>query len=106
MTLAELERDYILMTMDHFRWHRGKAAAALGIHVKTLATKLKEYQLPIPEPQGLAAEFREVQGEGAGEGRSEWRDMVRGDSSCPGEPSASREGAVRDASRRLSYRPE
>jgi transcriptional regulator with PAS, ATPase and Fis domain len=40
LTLAEMERDYIEAVLKQHRGHRGKAAKALGIDVKTLYNKL------------------------------------------------------------------
>jgi DNA-binding NtrC family response regulator len=41
--LEEIERQTILATLDHYGGHRGKAAAALGIGVRTLSGKLRGY---------------------------------------------------------------
>jgi len=42
--LAEIERRVILATYEHCNRHRERTAAALGISMKTLYNKLKEYQ--------------------------------------------------------------
>jgi DNA-binding NtrC family response regulator len=43
MSLHEMERKLIEATLDHFEGHRARAAAALGIGLRTLSGKLKEY---------------------------------------------------------------
>ena len=42
-TLAEVDRQLILATLEHFGKHKEKTAAALGISLKTLYNRLKEY---------------------------------------------------------------
>jgi DNA-binding NtrC family response regulator len=42
-TLADCERALILATLDHFGRHKEKTAVTLGISLKTLYNKLKEY---------------------------------------------------------------
>lgn len=42
-TLQSLERDAILKALDRFNGVRGKTAKALGISVRTLQRKIKEY---------------------------------------------------------------
>jgi DNA-binding NtrC family response regulator len=42
--LADLERDAILATLQHFRGHRRRAAEALGIGVRTLGLKLRQWK--------------------------------------------------------------
>jgi DNA-binding NtrC family response regulator len=49
-TLADLEKEQILSTLEKVKWHRGKAADLLGITPKTLYRKLRTYQ---QEPGGL-----------------------------------------------------
>ncbi|MEW5979837.1 MAG: sigma-54 dependent transcriptional regulator [Acidobacteriota bacterium] len=44
-SLAELEKEQILKTLEKVNWHRGKAANVLGITPKTLYRKLKSYGL-------------------------------------------------------------
>jgi DNA-binding NtrC family response regulator len=44
-SLADLERDQILETLNKVNWHRGKAASLLGITPKTLYRKLRSYNL-------------------------------------------------------------
>ena len=52
-TVAEVERDLILDTLGHCLGNRTQAARILGISIRTLRNKLKEYGamgLAIPEP--------------------------------------------------------
>ncbi len=42
-TMAEIEREAILRTLDFTDGHRGRAASLLGIGLRTLQRKLKEY---------------------------------------------------------------
>jgi DNA-binding NtrC family response regulator len=44
-SLADLEREQILDTLNRVNWHRGKAANLLGITPKTLYRKLRSYNL-------------------------------------------------------------
>jgi DNA-binding NtrC family response regulator len=41
--LAEVERTLILATLQRFGTHKEKTAAALGVSLKTLYNRLKEY---------------------------------------------------------------
>jgi len=43
MTLEEMERRMIVATLEQFNGHRAKAAAALGIGLRTLSGKLRGY---------------------------------------------------------------
>ncbi len=43
VTLAEMERQVILTTLERFDGHRARTAAALGIGVRTLSGKLRNY---------------------------------------------------------------
>ncbi|MEO7115388.1 MAG: sigma 54-interacting transcriptional regulator, partial [Caldimonas sp.] len=56
-TLAEVERQFTLATLEHFGRHKEKTAAALGISMKTLYNRLKEYAAdegdPLSEPGAL-----------------------------------------------------
>jgi DNA-binding NtrC family response regulator len=45
-SLAEVERSLILATLKHYDNHREKTAEALGISLKTLYNRLKEYADP------------------------------------------------------------
>ena len=42
-TVAEVERDLILETLRHCLGNRTRAAAVLGISIRTLRNKLNEY---------------------------------------------------------------
>ena len=42
-TVADVERDLILQTLDHCLGNRTHAANILGISIRTLRNKLKEY---------------------------------------------------------------
>jgi DNA-binding NtrC family response regulator len=44
-SLADLEKEQILATLNKVNWHRGKAAHLLGITPKTLYRKLRSYDL-------------------------------------------------------------
>ena len=41
--LATVERQLILATLEHFGHHKERTAAALGVSLKTLYNRLKEY---------------------------------------------------------------
>jgi DNA-binding NtrC family response regulator len=43
LTLDEMERRMIVATLEQFNGHRAKAAEALGIGLRTLSGKLREY---------------------------------------------------------------
>ncbi len=43
-TLADVERELVLRTLDHCENNRVAAAAMLGISVRTVGNKLREYQ--------------------------------------------------------------
>ncbi len=52
-TVAEVERDLILDTLDHCLGNRTHAANILGISIRTLRNKLKQYTddgIPVPMP--------------------------------------------------------
>ncbi|GJM03917.1 MAG: sigma-54-dependent Fis family transcriptional regulator [Rhodomicrobium sp.] len=61
MTVAEVERDLILNTLDHCIGNRTHAANILGISIRTLRNKLKQYSdegldIPLPnEQRGFAS---------------------------------------------------
>jgi DNA-binding NtrC family response regulator len=42
-SMAEAERQLILATLQHFHHHKERTAAVLGISLKTLYNRLKEY---------------------------------------------------------------
>jgi len=56
-TLAEVERLLTLATLEHLGRHKEKTAATLGISLKTLYNRLKEYAAddgePLAEPGAL-----------------------------------------------------
>ncbi|AWN36946.1 sigma-54 interaction domain-containing protein [Methylobacterium radiodurans] len=57
-TVAEVERDLILDTLDHCLGNRTHAARILGISIRTLRNKLNEYVeagLEVAEPGGVRA---------------------------------------------------
>ncbi|WKB54315.1 sigma-54-dependent transcriptional regulator [Eleftheria terrae] len=54
--LADVERSLILATLQHFGSHKEKTAAALGVSLKTLYNRLKEYS---QDPAGGSANERE-----------------------------------------------
>ncbi len=59
-TVAEVERDLIVETLDHCLGNRTHAAKILGISIRTLRNKLKQYSeegLDIAPPPTGAAEF-------------------------------------------------
>jgi two-component system response regulator FlrC len=52
-TVADVERDLILDTLDHCLGNRTHAAKILGISIRTLRNKLSEYVaagVPVAEP--------------------------------------------------------
>jgi len=52
-TVAEVERDLIINTLEHCLGNRTHAANILGISIRTLRNKLKQYSeegVPVPEP--------------------------------------------------------
>jgi DNA-binding NtrC family response regulator len=49
-TLAEIERQVTLATLEHLGRHKEKTAATLGISLKTLYNRLKEYSASEEEP--------------------------------------------------------
>ncbi|MFZ2869156.1 helix-turn-helix domain-containing protein, partial [Zavarzinia sp.] len=52
-TVADVERDLILDTLDHCLGNRTHAANILGISIRTLRNKLKQYTdegVPVPLP--------------------------------------------------------
>ena len=55
-TVAEVERDLILDTLHHTLGNRTHAASILGISIRTLRNKLRQYGdgVPIPPPGGGA----------------------------------------------------
>ena len=57
-TVAEMEQSLIIDTLGHCLGNRTHAANILGISIRTLRNKLKEYTeagVSVPPPQGAAA---------------------------------------------------
>jgi DNA-binding NtrC family response regulator len=57
-TVAEVERDLILDTLDHCLGNRTHAANILGISIRTLRNKLSQYSgegIPVPQPGSTRA---------------------------------------------------
>ena len=53
MMVAEVEQDLILSTLDHCFGNRTHAANILGISIRTLRNKLKQYAdegVSVPQP--------------------------------------------------------
>ncbi len=57
-TLAEVERSLIFATLEHFEGHKERTAAALGVSLKTLYNRLKEYGAEGEPPSPSAKERR------------------------------------------------
>ena len=59
-TVADVERDLIIETLDHCLGNRTHAANILGISIRTLRNKLKQYSddgLSVPMPRESRAAF-------------------------------------------------
>ncbi len=48
MTLAEVEQRHIAAALERTGWHQGRAAHELGISVKTLYRKIREFGFQRP----------------------------------------------------------
>ena len=59
-TLAEVERQLTLATLEHLGRHKEKTAATLGISLKTLYNRLKEYAAEDDDPLGEPGALDEV----------------------------------------------
>lgn len=59
-SMAEAERKLILATMEHFDNHKERAAAALGVSLKTLYNRLKLYAGDTGEGEAPADQERET----------------------------------------------
>jgi len=55
MSLEEVERMLIYATLEHHRGHKERTAAMLGISLKTLYNRLKEYAQEAADRNGVAA---------------------------------------------------
>ena len=52
-TVAEIERELIIKTLDHFEGNRTRASVALGISVRCLRDKIHQFKaqgIDVPEP--------------------------------------------------------
>jgi DNA-binding NtrC family response regulator len=58
MTVKEMERQLITKTLEDVNDNRTHAAELLGISIRTLRNKLKEYQQELEESQTEAAAQR------------------------------------------------
>ena len=57
-TVSEMEQQLIIETLEHCFGNRTHAANILGISIRTLRNKLKEYTeagVAVPAPQGASA---------------------------------------------------
>ena len=59
-TLAEADRLLTLATLEHLNRHKEKTAATLGISLKTLYNRLKEYAAEDGEPLSESGTLDEV----------------------------------------------
>jgi len=48
LSMADVEQEHILSTLEHTGWNKSKAAQILGIERSTLDRKLKRYHVPRP----------------------------------------------------------
>jgi two-component system, NtrC family, response regulator AtoC len=55
MSIAQMERRLIDLTLDHYRGDKRLTAAALGISLRTLYNRLKEYRYEAPELESAGA---------------------------------------------------
>lgn len=53
LTLAEVEKRHIAAALARTNWHQGRAAVELGISVKTLYRKIREYGFRRPGGRSL-----------------------------------------------------
>ncbi|MBI1810015.1 MAG: sigma-54-dependent Fis family transcriptional regulator, partial [Gemmatimonadetes bacterium] len=54
LSLAEVERRHIAAVLQRTNWHQGRSAQLLGISVKTLYRKIREYGFARPQNQASA----------------------------------------------------
>ena len=59
-TLADVERMFTLATLEHLGRHKEKTAATLGISLKTLYNRLKDYAAEDSDPLSEAGALDEV----------------------------------------------
>lgn len=45
LSVDEVERRFILATLQAYGWHRGKSAEVLGITTRTLSNKLRAWRI-------------------------------------------------------------
>jgi Nif-specific regulatory protein len=48
ISMADIEQEHILKTLEHTAWNKSKTAQILGIERSTLDRKLKRYHVPRP----------------------------------------------------------
>ncbi len=48
LSMADVEQEHILKTLEHTGWNKSKSAQILGIERSTLDRKLKRYHVPRP----------------------------------------------------------
>jgi len=48
ISMADVEQEHILKTLEHTGWNKSKSAQILGIERSTLDRKLKRYHVPRP----------------------------------------------------------
>ena len=48
VSMADIEQEHILKTLEHTGWNKSKSAQILGIERSTLDRKLKRYHVPRP----------------------------------------------------------
>jgi len=53
-SIAEAERALILATLEHYEGQKERTAAVLGVSLKTLYNRLKEYSVDLPPSNGTA----------------------------------------------------
>jgi two-component system response regulator HydG len=52
VSIADLEKEHILATLEHLDWNKSQAAQVLGIERSTLDRKLKRYHVTRPDRAG------------------------------------------------------
>jgi len=51
-SLSELEKKYVLQTLNKYNWNISRSAKALKVDRVTLYNKIKKYQLKSPKIKG------------------------------------------------------